>query len=214
MEVQFLLFLGDGPFAVEALDIAEALGRFKPLGFVNSLKPPVSGSKLEGLPIFWIDEIPFAPGECEVVCAITTTQRRPFIEDIRTRGYRFASLIHPAASVSGRARVQDGCILNAGVVVGSHADVGEHTIVNRGARIGHDNRTGKCCTIGPGVNIAGNVDIGDGTFVGMGAVIRERVKIGKDAVVSAGSVVLQNVRDNDMVAGIPARIVRSGVIGH
>jgi sugar O-acyltransferase (sialic acid O-acetyltransferase NeuD family) len=214
MEPRSLLFLGDGPFAVEALDIAEAAGGYKPLGFVNSLKPPVSGSKLEGLPVFWIDEIPFTAGDCEVVCAITTTLRRAFIEDIRKRGYRFTSLVHPAASVSRRARVRDGCILNAGVVIGSNADVGEDTIVNRGALIGHDSRTGKCCTIGPGANIAGNVEIGDGAFVGMGAVIRERVRIGSGAVVSAGAVVLQNVTANDMVAGVPARTIRSGVAGH
>jgi sugar O-acyltransferase (sialic acid O-acetyltransferase NeuD family) len=209
-----LLVLGDGSFAVEALDIAEAVGGFKALGFVNSVKPPVSGSKLEGLPVFWIDEIPFGVDACEVVCAITTTQRRPFIERIRSRGYRFTSLVHPAASVSRRAHVRDGCIVSAGVVVGSNSELGEDNIVIRGALIGHDNRTGKCCTIGPGANLAGNVEVGDGTFVGMGAVIREGVRIGKGAVISAGALVLRDVRAGDMVAGIPARIIRSGIVGH
>ncbi|HEV7407713.1 MAG TPA: NeuD/PglB/VioB family sugar acetyltransferase [Bradyrhizobium sp.] len=214
MEPRSLLFLGDGSFAVEALDIAEAAGGFTPLGFVNSMQRPVSGSTLAGLPIFWIDDIPFAADRCDVVCAIVTTRRRSFIEAMRSRGYRFRSLIHPFASVSRRARIRDGCILNAGVVVGSNVDVGEYTIVNRGALIGHDNRTGKCCTIGPGANIAGNVEIGDGTFIGQGAVIRERLKIGKDAAIAAGAVVLQDVQPNDMVAGIPARIIKSGVNGY
>ena len=49
METRSLLFLGDGSFAVEALDIVEAAGGFKPLGFVNSLNPPIPGSRLEGL---------------------------------------------------------------------------------------------------------------------------------------------------------------------
>jgi sugar O-acyltransferase (sialic acid O-acetyltransferase NeuD family) len=214
METRSLLILGDGPFAVEALDIAEAAGGFTPLGFVNSVQRPVSGSTLAGLPIFWIDDIPFGADRCDVVCAIVTTRRRAFIEVMLGRGYRFGSLIHPFASVSRRARISDGCILNAGAVVGSNADLGEYTIVNRGALIGHDNRTGKCCTIGPGANIAGNVEIGDGTFIGQGAVIRERLKIGQDAVIAAGAVVLQDVQPNDMVAGIPARIVKSGVNGY
>ena len=214
MQPQPLLFLGDGPFAVEALDIAEAAGGFTPLGFVNSVQRPVSGSTLAGLPIFWIDDIPWRPDECHVVCAIVTTRRRAFIDDMRGRGYRFASLIHPFASVSKRSRIHDGCILNAGVVVASNTDVGEYAVVNRGALIGHDNRIGKCCTIGPGANSAGNVEIGDGTFVGQGAVIRERVKIGPDAAIAAGAVVLQDVRANDMVAGIPARVIKSGVNGY
>jgi acetyltransferase EpsM len=214
MEPRSLLFLGDGSFAVEALDIAEAAGGFTPLGFVNSMERPVSGSTLAGLPIFWIDDIPFGTEQCEVVCAIVTTRRRAFIEAMRSRGYQFRSLTHPFASVSRRARIGDGCILSAGVVVGSNVDVGDYTIVNRGALIGHDNRTGKCCTIGPGANIAGNVEIGDGTFIGQGAVIRERLKIGKDAAIAAGAVVLRDVQSNDMVAGIPAGIIKSGVNGY
>jgi sugar O-acyltransferase (sialic acid O-acetyltransferase NeuD family) len=209
-----LLFLGDGTYAVEALDIAEAAGGFAPIGFVNSSKRPAEGSTLQGLPIFWIDEIPFASGDCVVVCAIVTTRRIGFIEDILKRGYRFTSLVHPSASVSRRARIREGCILNAGAVVSSNADIGEYTIINRGALIGHDNLIGKCCTVGPGANLAGNVEIGDGAFVAQGAVVRERLKIGSHAVVGAGAVVLQDVRANDMVAGVPARVVKSGVNGY
>jgi serine acetyltransferase len=45
-------------------------------------------------------------------------------------------------------------------------------------------------------------------------VIRERVKIGSGAVVTAGAVVLDDVGAGDMVAGVPARAIRSGVDGH
>lgn len=214
MKPRSLLFLGDGTFAVEALEIAEAAGGFTPLGFVNNIAPPASGATLEGLPVFWVDDIPFGPEACDVVCAIVTTQRRAFVEQIRSRGYRFRPLIHPFANVSRRARIGDGCILNAGVIVASNATLGDYTIVNRGAMIGHDNRTGRCCTIGPGANIAGRVEIGDGAFVGQGAIVREGLRIGVGAAVGAGAVVLQDVRANDMVAGIPARVIKSGVNGY
>jgi sugar O-acyltransferase (sialic acid O-acetyltransferase NeuD family) len=214
MEPRSLLILGDGPFAVEALDIAEAVGGFYPRGFVNSVAPPAAGAMLAGLPDFWIDDVAFGPDACEAVCAIVTTRRRPFIEEMHRRGYRFCALIHPRASVSTRARIGEGCILNAGAVLGANAELGDHTIVNRGALIGHDVRTGTCCTIGPGANIAGNVAIGDGAFIAQGAVIRERLSIGAGAVIAAGAVVLKDVRAGDMVTGIPARMVKSGVNGY
>lgn len=176
--------------------------------------PPASGASLEGFPIFWVDDIPFAPEECGVVCALVTTERRAFIELMRSRGNRFSSFIHPSCSVSRRARVGDGCIVNAGAIIGSNAILGDYTIVNRGALIGHDNRIGRCCTIGPGANIAGNVEIGNGALIAEGAVIRERLRIGDGAVVAAGAVVLRDVEANTMIAGIPARIIRSGVDGH
>lgn len=209
-----LLILGDGRFAVEALEIAEAIGDFSPLGFVNSVVRPAPGAALEDLPVFWVDDVPFGPAECEVVCAIVTTERRPFVELMRSRGCRFASLVHPLSSISRRARIAPGCIVNAGAVVGSNAVISEYTIVNRGALIGHDARIGVCCTVGPGANIAGNVEIGEGVFVAQGAVIRERLRVGNGAVVAAGAVVLEDVKANDMAAGIPARTIRTGVNGY
>jgi sugar O-acyltransferase (sialic acid O-acetyltransferase NeuD family) len=214
MKARPLLFLGDGRFAVEALEVAEAAGGFSPVGFANRLVRPAQGASLEGLPVFWVDEIPFGPADCEVVCALVTTERRAFIDLMSQRGYRFASIVHPFSNLSRRARIGDGCIVNAGAVIGSNTVLGDHTIVNRGALIGHDNRIGACCTIGPGANTAGNVEIGEGVLVAQGAVIRERHRIGDGAIVAAGAVVLGDVEANTMVAGIPARIIRSGVNGH
>lgn len=214
MKSRNLLLLGDGRFAVEALEIAEAAEEFAPIGFVNSLVRPTSGARLEGLPVFWVEDIPFGPAECEVVCAIVTTERRPFVELMRARGYRFASLVHPFSNISRRARIATGCIINAGVIIGSNAALAHDVIVNRGALIGHDDTIGACSTIGPGANIAGNVEIGEGAFVAQGAVIREGSKIGSGAVVAAGAVVLEDVNAFEMVAGVPARVIKSGVNGH
>jgi acetyltransferase EpsM len=210
---QPLLFLGDGFFAVEALDIAEDSGGFVPLGFVNSARQPEPGATREGLPIFAVEQIPYGIDECSVICAIASTRRRAFIERVLALGYRFTSLAHPSARVSRRAHIGVGSILNAAAVVSAHAAVGEHTIVNRGALIGHDTRIGKFCSIGPGANMAGNVQIGEGAWIGIGAVIRERVKIGAGAVVAAGAVVVRDVNANELVAGVPARVVRSDVQG-
>lgn len=212
MQTRPLLLLGNGRFAVEALEIAEAAG-FAPLGFVNSLARPDRGTTLEGIPVFWVDEIAAGPGDCEVVCAIVTTRRLPFITLMAARGYRFASLVHPSTNVSKRARIGTGCIVNAGTVIGSNAVLGDHAIVNRGALIGHDVAIGSGCTVGPGANIAGNVEIADGAFIAQGAVILEGVRIGKGAVVGAGALVRTDVQPNDMVVGLPAKVSRSDVNG-
>ncbi len=53
------------------------------------------------------------------------------------------------------------------------------------------------------------VRIGDGTWVGARAMILPGVTIGKRVVVGAGSVVTRDVPDDVLVAGNPARVVRS-----
>jgi sugar O-acyltransferase (sialic acid O-acetyltransferase NeuD family) len=208
-----LLILGSGTFAVEALDIAETAGGFQPLGFVNSLDRPPAGASHAGLPLFWIDDIPFKPDDCELVAGIVSTQRRGFIETMAGRGFRFVSVIHPSAVVSRRSRVGAGCILNAGVVVSPNTVIEDHVILNRGSLVGHDNRIMKYCTLGPGANLAGGVEVGTGTFIGVGAVIRDHLHIGTGAVVGAGAVVTRPVGANVMVAGLSARVARTGVTG-
>ena len=47
-------------------------------------------------------------------------------------------------------------------------------------------------------------------MIGGGSVILPGVKIGDNAIVAAGSVVTQNVPDNTMVAGVPAKVKKEG----
>ncbi|EAQ30554.1 hexapeptide transferase family protein [Erythrobacter sp. NAP1] len=84
--------------------------------------------------------------------------------------------------------------------------IGDHTIITPGARIfAHDfvgahhddTRIGKCCFIGANVVVTAGVTIGD------------------HCVIAAGSIVNGHVPDRSMVAGNPARIVKTGInTGH
>ena len=52
------------------------------------------------------------------------------------------------------------------------------------------------------------VIVEDGVLVGANAVVIEGVHIGKNAVVAAGAVVIEDVPDNAVVAGSPARVIK------
>jgi acetyltransferase-like isoleucine patch superfamily enzyme len=54
-----------------------------------------------------------------------------------------------------------------------------------------------------------DIVVGEGAFVGSGAIILGPCVIGKHAVVAAGSLVRTDVSDFEMVAGVPAKTVRS-----
>jgi len=204
-----LLILGAGAFALEALDIAEQTGGFQVEGFVTSTRPPAPDARYADLPVFWIDDLPMRLSECFLVCGIGSTGRREFIEIMLDRGYRFASVIHPSAVISPRCTIEDGCLINAGVVISHSAYVGTHVLLNRGCLIGHDTRIGSFCTVGPGANIAGGVEVGSGVYIGIGAIIRDHVSVGAGSVIAAGSVVVKPVAPNTMVGGSPARRVNA-----
>ena len=207
-----LLILGSGTFALETLDIAELAGELDPAGFVNSLERPPRGAQHGGLPLYWADALPFGPGECLLVAGIVSPLRHAFVAQMEARGYRFVTVRHPAATISPRAVLAAGCVVNAGVVVSSFSVIGPHTILNRGCLIGHHNRIGACCTVGPGANLAGGVELGAGVFVGVGAVVSDHLCIGAGATVAAGAVVTKPVAAGSFVVGAPARALRSGAL--
>jgi sugar O-acyltransferase (sialic acid O-acetyltransferase NeuD family) len=208
-----LVILGDGTFAVETLDIADAVGGWTVVGFLNSLAPADRDRHHAGLPVFGLDTLPFLPGEGYLVAGLVSTRRRAAVETLAGRGHLFATLVHPSAVVSPRARVEAGAVIGAQAAIGSNASVEAHVVVNRGALVGHDVVLGRFSTLGPGANVAGAATVGEGAYIGLGAIVREQRVVGAGAVVAAGALVVKDVEPGVMVAGVPATVMRRGVEG-
>lgn len=58
---------------------------------------------------------------------------------------------------------------------------------------------------------AAKTKIGSYCFIGCGAIILPNITIGNHVIVAAGSVVTKDVPDNCIVAGNPAKVVKTGI---
>ena len=55
----------------------------------------------------------------------------------------------------------------------------------------------------------GEVHIGNNVFIGARSIILYNVNIGSNVIIGAGSVVTKDIPDNSVVAGIPARFIKT-----
>jgi len=202
--VKKILVMGAGSFALEATDAAEAFG-WNVAGYVVDVDG--APKTLSGVPVYHVDDdMPFLP----CVCGIVSPDRFRLADRLAERGFKFQTVVHPDASVSGGGRwfADAGALINRGAAISRATRVGLCAVVNRGATVGHDCSLGACCTVGPGANLAGGVRVGERAVVGMGANVREGVTIGERAVVGMGAVVLRDVPPGETWWGVPARKVK------
>ena len=127
-----VLILGARTFAHEVADLLGDLPQFALKGFVENLERERCGATIDGLPVYWVDEIAHMSASHRAICALGSTHRRRFIEDAAGMGLGFITLVHPSARVSSRSSVGEGSIVCPGVQIASHTRVGKHVLVNRG----------------------------------------------------------------------------------
>lgn len=87
-----------------------------------------------------------------------------------------------------------------------HITIGDHvTLAPRVHILAHDAST----KLFLGYTRVENTRIGNNVFIGAGAIILPGVTIGDNVVIGAGSVVSQDIPDNSVAVGNPARVVKA-----
>ncbi len=114
-------------------------------------------------------------------------------------------------------RIGDGCVIGRGshIVAHQRVDIGDDVFTGPYVYITDQNHGYADPEVPIGRQWPANapVSIGAGSWLGAGVIVLPGSRIGRQVVVAAGSVVRGQVPDHCMVAGVPARIVRSYVAG-
>jgi sugar O-acyltransferase (sialic acid O-acetyltransferase NeuD family) len=212
-----LVILGTGGSAYDVLDIVHGINAQLPTwdlaGFLDDARPP--GGRYLDLPILGALKDATRLADCSFINVIgSETSYRRRGEIVQSTGLareRFATLVHPKASVSPWARLGHGVYVSFGASIGGGVVTGDHVSFSPGCVIGHDSMFVDYTLIAPGAVISGFVSVGRSCYIGAGAMIRQRLQIGDGALVGMGAVVVRDVAPATTVVGSPARpLVRTG----
>lgn len=122
---------------------------------------------------------------------------------------QFETLIHPSAIVADDVQVGQGSIIYPNVVALSNVQIGQHVTILSGTVLNHNVEVGDWSILGSGVMLSGAVKVGRTCYLGTSCSVREAVAIGDGSLVGMGAAVTANVEADVVVAGVPARFVRS-----
>jgi len=135
--------------------------------------------------------------------------RAGHFEKLRNMGLEMVNAIHPTSYVAPSVKLGVGATIAIGARISTGATIGNNVIINTGAIIDHEDEIEDSVHIGPGCSLAGRVTVKTGTFIGIGSVVKEYVTIGANTIIGAGAVVLEDIPDNVVAAGVPAKIIKA-----
>lgn len=134
--------------------------------------------------------------------------REKLYKKVKNIGFKVPKLIHKSAVVSPYAKIGEGTCVMAGAVINAGVKVGNNSIINTGSIIEHDCIIGDNVQISPGAILAGNIKVKNNSLIGMGSNIIQGVTIGENVTIGAGAVVINDILDNLVAVGMPAKIIR------
>jgi sugar O-acyltransferase (sialic acid O-acetyltransferase NeuD family) len=204
-----LIILGTGVHALEMVEIVERVNResatWNLLGLIGADEKLV-GQVLNGAPVLGTpDDLGKYPRAVWV----------PNLVDLKALGdmpvERMVSLVDPSTFISRTAVIGRGCVFYPNCFVGLNARVDDLVFVMTGSVINHDDRIGSWTAITTGVKLAGSVTVEEGCYLGQGCNVRQLLTIGRQSMIGMGAVVVKDVEPYSVMAGNPARKMRTNL---
>jgi sugar O-acyltransferase (sialic acid O-acetyltransferase NeuD family) len=216
-ESKQIVGIGAGGHSRVIIDIFRLAGVFEVVGLVDP-DQELWGTSVDGIRVVGNDlQLPelYSRGTIRAFNGVgssgSSEARRRIFEFASGIGFEFPQAIHPSAVIAASSDLGNGVAVMANAAVNPGTLIGSNVIINTGAIVEHDCIVGDHAHVSVGSRLGGRVRVGEGSHIGIGASVREGISIGRNSIVGAGAAVVDDVPDNVVVAGVPAKVLRTVV---
>lgn len=135
--------------------------------------------------------------------------RQKLLNYVCSLGYETPNFIHSSVIIHDTVKLGKAVYILPGSIIMPHAEIKDYSMISMGVNLAHHSILDKGCFLSTGVNFGASIHAKENAYVGIGATIMTRIKtLGKNSLVGAGSVVINDVEDNAVVAGVPAKLIK------
>lgn len=202
-----VIILGFGGNAIDFFDTVSS--SYEIIGFVDDNTErhgqTYNGVKVQGRGL--LDAHPNARIISLIGSEKTFKIRHEIIDKFNISPSRFATAIHPRASVSASAVIGNDVVIMPGVVITSNAKIGNHIFILANTVLHHDVEIGDYTLMGSNITVAGHVKIGRNCFIGSGTTIKNNISVGDYSITGMSANVVKTISSNACVIGNPAKSI-------
>ena len=135
-------------------------------------------------------------------------KRKKLYEHYVANGWEAITVIHPNAIVSPNAKIGKGVLIECGCLITPNPVIGDNVVINTGSQVNHDNIIESHVYIASGVVLSGGVTIRENSLLDDGVIVSLGHSVGKNSIIGAGGVVTNDIPDNVIAVGNPARVAK------
>jgi sugar O-acyltransferase (sialic acid O-acetyltransferase NeuD family) len=200
-----IVIFGAGQIAEVATAYIDRHGPDRVVGFTVD-RSHAKSETLHGRPIIpWEDlERRFPPGSVKLLGPLSYQRLNDFRRERhlegKSRGYGFASFIHPQSHVYAEA-IGENCFILENNVIQPFARIGDGVIIWSGSHIGHHAVVEDFCFLSSQVGLGGGAHIGAGSFLAGKAGVESGVAIGAACFIGTGAIVRKALPDGSVMPG-------------
>lgn len=207
--MQDLYIVGAGGLGREIVCLLEEIQRitgqqWNVKGFLDDTENPLKGRECSLGVVGSIQDYTPAANDVLVMGIAAPEAKMKLVPMLKSRGTKFASIIHPYAYLGRFNRIGEGVVIYGGFSMSVNCTIGNFTTL-LSSYVGHDCVIGDYCTVSAQCDLMGHTTLGGGVFMGGNVAVAPGVQIGAGAYICVGSVLIKDVSPGAKMLGNPAR---------